>query len=54
MNVDFKNESTPHGPPVNHRISATEVKEDLLKVGFTNVEIDQTTLPEQYIIIAKK
>ena len=54
MNVDFKNKETAHGPPVDHRISAEEVKKDLLKVGFTNVEIDQTTLSEQYIITAKK
>ncbi len=54
MNVDFKNKKTSHGPPVNHRIAAEEVKKDLLKVGFAEVEIDQTTLPEQYIITAKK
>lgn len=54
MNVDFKNKETPHGPPVDHRISAEKVKDDLLKVGFIDVKIDQTTLPEQYIITAKK
>jgi len=54
MNVDFKNKETPHGPPVDHRIAAGKVKKDLLEVGFTDVEIDQTTLPEQYIIIARK
>lgn len=54
MNVDFKNKETSHGPPVNHRIAAEEVKKDLLQVGFIDVEIDKTTLPEQYIIIAKK
>ncbi|MEE9437530.1 MAG: class I SAM-dependent methyltransferase [Saprospiraceae bacterium] len=54
MNVDFKNIETPHGPPVDHRISANDVKNDLLKVGFTSVEIDQNTLTEQYIITAKK
>lgn len=54
MNVDFKNKETAHGPPVNHRIAAEKVKKDLLKVGFVEVEINQTTLPEQYIITAKK
>lgn len=54
MNVDFKNKETAHGPPVDHRISAEEVKKDLLKVGFIDVKIDQTTLPEQYIVTAIK
>lgn len=54
MNVDFKKKKTPHGPSLDHRISAEDVKKDLLKVGFKDVQIDQTTLPEQYIIIAKK
>ena len=54
MNVDFKYEETNHGPPLDHRIAAEEVKRDLLKVGFTEVKIDQNTLEEQYIVTAKK
>ena len=54
MIVDFKNKSTAHGPPVDHRISAEEVKSDLQKAGFNQIEIDSTTLSEQYIITVKK
>ena len=54
LNVDFKYLKTNHGPPLNHRIAAEEVKKDLLNVGFTDVEIDLNTLKEQYIIKAKK
>ncbi len=54
MNVDFKKMKTPHGPSEDHRIAAEDVKKDLLQVGFSDVQIDQTSLPEQYIITAKK
>jgi cyclopropane fatty-acyl-phospholipid synthase-like methyltransferase len=54
MNVDFKKKETAHGPSIDHRIAAEEVKKDLLEVGFTDVQIDQSTLTEQYIITARK
>jgi 2-polyprenyl-3-methyl-5-hydroxy-6-metoxy-1,4-benzoquinol methylase len=53
MVVDFKKEETPHGPPVNHRISADEVVKELKKSGFTSFEIEEDFLPYQYVIIAQ-
>jgi cyclopropane fatty-acyl-phospholipid synthase-like methyltransferase len=53
MVVDFKKVETPHGPPVNHRISADEVIKELKTAGFTTFEIEEDFLPYQYVIIAK-
>jgi cyclopropane fatty-acyl-phospholipid synthase-like methyltransferase len=52
--VDFKNRKTSHGPPVDHRISVEMVELDLQKSGFSQIEIDTTSLSEQYIITVKK
>lgn len=54
MVVDFKKESTPHGPPADHRLSSETVKTELEKAGFINIKNDSITLPYQYIIIAQK
>ncbi len=54
MIVDFKKESTSHGPPVDHRISVEIVKQDLKKSGFKKIEVDASSLSEQYIITARK
>ncbi len=54
MVVDFKKEKTPHGPPLDHRLSSGEVVEELKKSGFSTITQDSSTLPYQYIIIAKK
>lgn len=53
MIVDFKKAETPYGPPVNHRISADEVVEELKTAGFISFEIEEDFLPYQYVIIAK-
>lgn len=54
INVDFKKEDTLHGPPIDHRIAAEEVKADLIEAGFSEVSIDNNTLSEQYIMVAVK
>jgi 2-polyprenyl-3-methyl-5-hydroxy-6-metoxy-1,4-benzoquinol methylase len=54
MIVDFKKETTSHGPPVEHRISAEVVVLDLQKAEFREIELDSTSLSEQYIILAKR
>lgn len=52
--VDFKAQETAHGPSVNHRLSASVVQEELTQAGFSNIAIDTTLLPEQYIIKASE
>lgn len=52
--IDFKKEDTPHGPPADHRVAGSQIVADLHKAGFSSVEMDTETLPEQNIIIAKK
>lgn len=52
--VDFKKEESPHGPPVEMRLSGLEVIKELQKVGFSKTIIETKTLEEQYIIKASK
>lgn len=52
--VDFKKEETPHGPPIEMRISGLDVIKKLQGVGFSKTIIETTTLEEQYIITATK
>ncbi len=51
--VDYKNEPTPHGPPVEIRVAQSEVEAELKQAGFTVELVDRETLPEQYILRAK-
>jgi len=50
--VDFTMEAT-QGPPKEHRITAEKVIEELTSAGLS-AELATETLPEQYIVIAKK
>lgn len=52
--VDYKKEETPHGPPLNHRMSAETVENELREAGFSRMELDRTTLPYQYMVMAHK
>lgn len=52
--VDYKKEETPHGPPLNHRMSAETVERELNEAGFQEMERDETTLPYQYMVMAYK
>lgn len=52
--VDFKKEQTPHGPPLEMRLTGMEVLKELQQVGFSKIIIDTYTLPYQYIVTAKR
>ncbi len=52
--VDFKKEESSFGPPPSLRLSSVEVSRELKKAGFSKILIDENTLPDQYILIAKK
>src|SRR5690606_29678009 len=52
--VDFKKEETPHGSPIEMRISGLDVIKKLQGVGFSKIIIETTTLEEQYVITATK
>ena len=47
--VDFKKGSA-EGPPDAMKLAPEVVKEELVKAGFGKIEIDNKTLPQQYII----
>lgn len=48
--VDFKLDS-PHGPPVEHRMSMDEVQRELTEAGYRLVSGDEETLPNQYLAV---
>lgn len=50
--IDFKKKRTPNGPPKKMRMAAKKVVEELEEAGFTQIEVDEDTLPYQYIITA--
>jgi len=50
--VDFKKKRTPEGPPKKMRMSADQVVDELEEAGFTDIHVDEDTLPYQYIITA--
>jgi len=49
----FKVADAPVGPPVDHKMSVDEVVSELKKAGYTDFEVNVSTLPYQYIIKAK-
>jgi 2-polyprenyl-3-methyl-5-hydroxy-6-metoxy-1,4-benzoquinol methylase len=51
--IDFFKKDLPVGPPMDHKISSQEVKQDLEKSGFQSIEINESLLKYQYIIRAK-
>lgn len=50
--IDFKKKRTPNGPPKKMRMAAKQVVEELEEAGFTHIEVDEDTLPYQYIVTA--
>lgn len=52
--VDFKAQHTAHGPDEALRVDGLTVLKELQSAGFTRSIIDVNTLPEQYIVSAKK
>ncbi|RMF61473.1 MAG: class I SAM-dependent methyltransferase, partial [Calditrichaeota bacterium] len=51
--VDFKKEEMPVGPPLEMKLDANTVVEELKKAGYQTITVDDTSLPYQYLIIAK-
>ena len=54
MVVDYKKEETPHGPPLNHRISWEKVQKELTSSGFSEFSLDTSLLDYQYILVASR
>ena len=52
--VDFKMGKIPVGPPEKHRVTPATLHEELAAAGYSKVEVDETTLPYQYIAIYTK
>jgi hypothetical protein len=50
--VDFFKIEVPVGPPVEMKLSADTIVDELRSAGFQNFEINQELLPYQYIIFA--
>ena len=50
--VDFTHES-PFGPPVHHRLQATEVIAEMEAGGLTAIEIDED-LPNQFVVVGRR
>jgi SAM-dependent methyltransferase len=51
--VNHKKIESPNGPPKDKRISPEETINELNKSGYHIEKVDSTSLPENYIIIAK-
>lgn len=52
--IDFFKREGPHGPPVEKKISETQVREELAAAGFSQFEINTDLLEYQYIIRAMR
>jgi ubiquinone/menaquinone biosynthesis C-methylase UbiE len=51
VDVDFKKEPTPMGPPQQMRITPEQLDRELGSIGLKRVSLDTRTLPYQYIAI---
>jgi SAM-dependent methyltransferase len=52
--VDYKKDGHGHGPPVQHRMRASEVVAELDAAGYRPVLIDQDLLPYQYMLVLEE
>ncbi|MBI1185230.1 methyltransferase domain-containing protein [bacterium] len=50
--IDFKEGDLPVGPPANIKLSLSELKRNLGLAGFSKVEVDENSLPYQFILKA--
>ena len=50
--VDFKKKKTPHGPPVEKRLSLGQIEQELADVGYNVLPSDDKSLEFQYVITA--
>ena len=51
--VDWKPENLPVGPKMSKKMSTYEVTQELQKAGYKIINVDETSLQYQYIIIAE-
>ncbi len=53
--VNFLQKETPNGPPLKFRVSSIkETLNELETANFKVIKIDSTSLPENYLVMAKK
>jgi SAM-dependent methyltransferase len=51
--VDYKEKNIPVGPPVEAKVPMGTVERELRQAGFRNIQVDDTSLDYQYIIVAE-
>lgn len=51
--VDYHKKPTKQGPPLEIRLPVQTISNEITDAGFTVLEIDQLTLPFQYMILAE-
>lgn len=51
--VDYHKKPTKQGPPLEIRLPVQTISNEIIAAGFTVLEIDQLTLPYQYMILAE-
>jgi cyclopropane fatty-acyl-phospholipid synthase-like methyltransferase len=52
--VDYKKAETPHGPPMDHRMDHSIVVKELESAGFTDLQVEEDLLENQYVVKAYK
>ncbi len=52
--VDFKKKMSPHGPPTKIRLDYQHAVSEAQQAGFSEVKVDTSVLPEQYVLLASK
>ena len=50
--IDFFKRDTPVGPPPEMKLKAEQVVRELRAAGFTQVQVNDTLLPYQYVVSA--
>lgn len=50
--IDFFKKEIPVGPPVEMKLKPEQVMNELKNAGFTDIEVNETLLPYQYIVTA--
>jgi SAM-dependent methyltransferase len=51
--VDYKEKNIPVGPPVEDKVPMGTVERELRQAGFHKIQVDDTSLDYQYIIVAE-
>ncbi len=52
--IDFKKKETPFGPPLEERVDAVDVENELKAAGYEILKVDEESLDYQYIIKAQR